>query len=148
MFLPELCPYSTSHFNFSSEQERERETLAYQLTQAHLRADNEARSRRVAEEDIAELEKEKMMIELELKDINSKFKSDARNLEMQLVGMKDTEGDLLQKIDLLSKDNNELQYKVKELQDELDSVICNNMNNVPPPAPSQMSPIQVNFYSS
>ena len=102
----------------------------------------------MAEEDIAELEKEKMMIELELKDINSKFKSDARNLEMQLVGMKDTEGDLLQKIDLLSKDNNELQYKVKELQDELDSVICNNMNNVPPPAPSQMSPIQVNFCSS
>jgi Rho-associated protein kinase 2 len=121
----------------SCDLEREREGLGFQLQQAHLRADNEARARRVAEEDIAELEKEKMMIELELKEMNSKFKSDARNLEMQLVGMKDTEGDLLQKIDLLSKDNNELQYKVKELQDELDLV-----SNNPPPAPVQLSPIQ------
>ena len=121
----------------SCDLEREREGLGFQLQQAHLRADNEARARRVAEEDIAELEKEKMMIELELKEMNSKFKSDARNLEMQLVGMKDTEGDLLQKIDLLSKDNNELQYKVKELQDELDLV-----SNNPPPAPVLLSPIQ------
>lgn len=101
---------------------RQREELTYQLQQALLRADNEARSRRVAEEDIAELEKEKMMVELELQEMNSKYKSDARNLEMQLVGMKDTEGDLLQRIDLLSNDNNELRDRVKELQDELDNI--------------------------
>ena len=83
----------------------------------------DSRARRVAEEDIAELEKEKMMIELELKETNSRFKSDARNLEMQLVAMKDTESDLLQKIDLLSNDNNELHYKIKELQDDLVSVL-------------------------
>jgi hypothetical protein len=63
------------------------------------------------------------MIELELKETNSRFKSDARNLEMQLVAMKDTESDLLQKIDLLSNDNNELHYKIKELQDDLVSVL-------------------------
>jgi Rho-associated protein kinase 2 len=119
-----------------AELQREREALSYQLQQVHLRCDSEARERRVAEEDIGELEKEKMMIELELKDVSAKFKSEARNLEMQLVSMKDTESDLLQRIDLLSKDNNELQYKVKELQDELNSTPI-----APPPAPVQI-PVQ------
>lgn len=123
------------------ELEREREALAYQLQQAHLRADNESRARRVAEEDIAELEKEKMMIELELKETNSRFKSDARNLEMQLVAMKDTESDLLQKIDQLSNDNNELHYKIKELQEDLDTVVNTNLHN--PPAPIQTQDIQL-----
>ena len=119
-----------------SELEREREALAFQLQQSHLRADNESRARRVAEEDIAELEKEKMMIELELKEANSRIKSEGRNLEMQLVSMKDTESDLLQKIDQLSNDNNELHYKIKELQDELDAVVNSNVNMIPP-APIQ-----------
>ena len=50
-----------------SEMEREKEGVGLQLQQAKAKADSEALSRRVAEEDIAELEKEKMMIELELK---------------------------------------------------------------------------------
>ena len=66
----------------------------------------------MAEEDIAELEKEKMMIELELKDAGSKHRADARNLETQLAAMKDSESDLLQKIDLLTRDNADLQDKV------------------------------------
>ena len=51
-----------------------RPQVALQLQQAKAKADSEALSRRVAEEDIAELEKEKMMIELELKDIRSKHR--------------------------------------------------------------------------
>jgi len=39
---------------------------------------------------------------------------------MRLVEVKDSEGDNLQKIDQLSKDNNELQYKVKQLLDEIE----------------------------
>ena len=73
-----------------TELDRDLESVRMQLSQASTRVDTEARSRRVAEEDIAELEKEKMMIELELKDIGSKHKADARNLEMQLATLKDT----------------------------------------------------------
>jgi chromosome segregation ATPase len=93
----------------SSEFERDREQILHQLQAAKAKADSEALSRRVAEEDIAELEKEKMMIELELKDVGSKHRADARNLEMQLATLKDTESDLLQKIDQLSRDNVDLQ---------------------------------------
>ena len=104
------------------ELEREREAIVNQLKAVAVKADEEAQHRRVAEEDIAELEKEKMMVELELQELASKHKSAGRNLEMQLAAAKDTESDLLQRIDLLAKDNDELQLKIKSLQDELDSM--------------------------
>lgn len=101
-----------------TELESEKEKLMGQLQQLQARADSEALSRRVAEEDIAELEKEKMMIELELKDVNSKHKADARNMELQLASLKDSESDLFQKIDQLTKDNDELQSKLMQLESE------------------------------
>ncbi len=101
-----------------TELEREREALSARLQQAVTRADSEALSRRVAEEDIAELEKEKMMVELELKDAGAKHRADARNLEIQLASLKDAEGDLLQKVDGLSRDNADLQSKLQALAQE------------------------------
>ena len=83
--------------------------------------DSEALSRRVAE-----LEKEKMMIELELKDIGAKHRADARNLEMQLTTLKDTESDLLQKIDLLTRDNADLQAKILQMQEDEEANANNN----------------------
>ena len=102
-----------------TELEREKEAAVHQLQQATTRADSEALSRRVAEEDIAELEKEKMMIELELKDVGAKHKADARNLELQMAALKDSEGDLLQKIDQMSKDNADLQSKLQVVLQEM-----------------------------
>ncbi len=101
-----------------TELEREREALAGQAQQAATRADSEALSRRVAEEDIAELEKEKMMVELELKDAGAKHRADARNLEIQLAALKDAEGDLLQKVDQLSRDGADGQAKLQALAQE------------------------------
>ena len=93
----------------STELEREVESHVQRLQQAIARGDSEALSRRVLEEDIAELEKEKMMVELELKDLNNANKVKQRNLEMQLEAAKDNESDLLQRIDLLTKDQIEFQ---------------------------------------
>ena len=104
----------------STELEREVESHVQRLQQAIARGDSEALSRRVLEEDIAELEKEKMMVELELKDLNNANKVKQRNLEMQLEAAKDNESDLLQRIDLLTKDQIELGDKVRLLQEELD----------------------------
>merc|ERR1719367_2449152 len=64
------------------------------------------------------------MIELELKDIGSKHRADARNLEMQLAAMKDSESDLLQKIDMLTRDNQDLQDKVVQMQDEREETLA------------------------
>ncbi len=119
-----------------TELDRDKETLVQQLQQASTRADSEALSRRVAEEDIAELEKEKMMIELELKDVGAKHKADARNLEIQLASLKDTESDLLQKIDQLSKENTDLQMKLQtvlenqDMQEQQQNDVSDNVDEV------------------
>ena len=85
------------------ELEREKEAYSNQLSGLAARAENESRAKRVAEEDMAELEKEKMMIELELEEINSKHKSQLRNLEMQLTASRDTESDLRHEYDMVTK---------------------------------------------
>ena len=105
----------------STELEREVESHVQRLQQAIARGDSEALSRRVLEEDIAELEKEKMMVELEVKDLTNAHKVKQRNLEMQLEGAKDNETDYLQRIDLLVREQTESNEKIRSLQEELDN---------------------------
>lgn len=59
-----------------AELEEERGSLAHQLQIALARADSEALARSIAEETVADLEKEKTMKELELKDLLSKHRQD------------------------------------------------------------------------
>lgn len=50
--------------------------MAHQLQIALARADSEALARSIAEETVADLEKEKTMKELELKDLLAKHRAD------------------------------------------------------------------------
>ena len=52
------------------------------------------------------------MVELELTEVNDKNKAALRNLEMLLASSKDTESDLLQRLDSMAKDNDDLVLKV------------------------------------
>merc|ERR1719412_1653139 len=54
-----------------------------------------------------ELEKEKMMRELEVKELITKHRNELRNLEIQLSSLKDNEGDLQGRIDQLSKERDD-----------------------------------------
>lgn len=67
--------------------EEERGSLAHQLQIALARADTEALARSIAEETIVDLEKEKTMKELELKDLLAKHRADiaARDSKINLV---------------------------------------------------------------
>merc|ERR1712228_94160 len=122
----------TDEVDDAKERERENQTdkeaLVLQIKSLAARADSDARSRRVAEEDCAELEKEKMMIELELTEVNDKNKAALRNLEMLLASSKDTESDLLQRLDSMAKDHDDLVSKINTLQEELDKVEVNAGN--------------------
>ena len=106
----------TDEVDDSKERDREnqndKEALVLQIKSLVARADNDARALRVTEEDCAELEKEKMMVELELTEVNDKNKAACRNLEMLLASSKDTESDLLQRLDSMAKDNDDLVSKV------------------------------------
>lgn len=66
------------------ELEEERGSLAHQLQIALARADSEALARSIAEETVADLEKEKTMKELEHKDLLAKHRSELANKETVL----------------------------------------------------------------
>lgn len=66
------------------ELEEERGSLAHQLQIALARADSEALARSIAEETVADLEKEKTMKELEHKDLLAKHRSELTNKETVL----------------------------------------------------------------
>jgi chromosome segregation ATPase len=100
-----------------------------QLNSAMNRSDAESMSRVAADEAVAEMEKEKMMRELEMKEMMSKHRSDVRNLEMQLTALKDNESDLLGKIDQLSKDLEEIRHNQDRRMSEISQTGRNDNNN-------------------
>jgi len=63
------------------ELEEERRSLAHQLQIALVQADSEALARSIAEETVADFEKEKTMKELEHKNLLAKHRSELANKE-------------------------------------------------------------------
>ncbi|CAB0005821.1 unnamed protein product [Nesidiocoris tenuis] len=70
-----------------TELEEERSSLAHQLQLALARADTEALARSIAEETVADLEKEKTMKELELKEISAKHRVDSTAKETTIANV-------------------------------------------------------------
>lgn len=103
----------------TQELEEERSSLVHQLQLALARADSEALARSIAEETVADLEKEKTMKELELKDIVTKHRSELSSKDINLNGLRDREMECKKTIDQLIKDNDDLNRQVKLLQEDL-----------------------------
>lgn len=72
---------------FVSELEEERNSLTQQVQIAVARADSEALARSIAEETVTDLEKEKTIKELEMKDIISKHRADISAKESSVVSV-------------------------------------------------------------
>uniref|UniRef100_A0A8D8YBQ4 Rho-associated protein kinase let-502 n=1 Tax=Cacopsylla melanoneura TaxID=428564 RepID=A0A8D8YBQ4_9HEMI len=101
------------------ELEQERGDLTHQLQLAVARADSEALARSIAEETVGELEKEKTMKELELKDLMAKHRSDLSSKENLLSTGKDREVDFKKSIEQLIKDKEDLTQQINLLKEEL-----------------------------
>uniref|UniRef100_A0A1B0CR32 non-specific serine/threonine protein kinase n=1 Tax=Lutzomyia longipalpis TaxID=7200 RepID=A0A1B0CR32_LUTLO len=104
------------------EQEEERKSLVHQLQIALARADSEALARSIAEETVADLEKEKSMKEFEMKDLIAKHKSELAHKESALLVMKDVEYDVNMKLSKKTVELDEQMQQNKKLQDELGQV--------------------------
>lgn len=99
-----------------SELEDERkleQSLMHQLQIALARADSEALARSIAEETVADLEKEKTMKELELKDLMAKHRN-------EMVTMKDVEYDINMELSKRRAEVEDLKALNKKLQDDLE----------------------------
>lgn len=87
--------------------EEEKSSLHHQLQLAIARADSEALAKQIAEETVADLEKERTMKELEIKDLISKHRNELAAKETQIQSLRDLEAEL----------NNKLAIKVSELEE-------------------------------
>ncbi|XP_050529060.1 rho-associated protein kinase 1 isoform X3 [Daktulosphaira vitifoliae] len=101
-----------------AELEEERGSLAHQLQIALARADSEALARSIAEETIADLEKEKTLRELELRDSQSRHRNDLESKEFTLNNLREAENELKKKMEQLIKENEDLKNQLCVIQEE------------------------------
>ncbi|XP_047986913.1 rho-associated protein kinase 2 [Leguminivora glycinivorella] len=88
--------------------EQERSSLMHQLQLAIARADSEAIARSIAEETVGELEKEKTMKELEMRDALATHRSELAARDSLVQGLRDREHENRATIDLQRKEVDEL----------------------------------------
>ncbi|RZC39579.1 Pkinase, SMC N and/or Rho Binding domain containing protein [Asbolus verrucosus] len=110
----------------NKEFEEECASLKHQCQIAIARADSEALARSIAEETVADLEKEKTMKELELKDLLAKHRSEINSKEVILNNLKDREVELKKLNEHLSKEKDDLNRQLKQLQEEFNKKSGNN----------------------
>ena len=85
----------------------EKNELEVKLSNVMMRNEQESITKVHLDQQMNELEKEKMMRELEVKELMTKHRNELRNLEMQLSSLKDNECDLQGRVDQLSKERDE-----------------------------------------
>ncbi|KYB27402.1 Rho-associated protein kinase 1-like Protein [Tribolium castaneum] len=110
----------------NKEFEEECASLKHQCQIALARADSEALARSIAEETIADLEKEKTMKELELKDLLAKHRSEVNSKEVVINSLKDREMELKKMNEHLSKEREDINRQLKQLQEEFSKKSGNN----------------------
>lgn len=101
------------------ELEDERGSLLHQLQIALARADSEALARSIAEETVADLEKEKTIKELEIKDLLSKHRNELSTKESALAMLREAEADVTKKLNLKISEYDELMQLNAKLKEEV-----------------------------
>ncbi|KAL5277687.1 ROCK2 family protein [Megaselia abdita] len=96
----------------------ERSSLKHQVQVAVARADAEALARSIAEETVSDLEKERTLKELELKDFMAKHRNEITAKETVIANLKDAETDLMQQLQAIQLKNEESILLNKKIQDE------------------------------
>lgn len=101
------------------ELEEERGSLLHQLQIALARADSEALARSIAEETVADLEKEKTIKELELKDLLSKHRNELSAKDVILSQLREAENELTKKLNSKISEYEEIVHLSNKLKDEV-----------------------------
>lgn len=101
------------------ELEEERSSLVHQLQLSLARGDSEALARSIAEETVADLEKERTMKELEYKDGVTKHHQELSSKEQIINRLKENESEFKKSVDQTLKEKEDLSKRYKELQEQL-----------------------------
>ncbi|XP_061609304.1 rho-associated protein kinase 2-like isoform X6 [Phyllopteryx taeniolatus] len=101
------------------EYQEDRESLASQLEVSLTKADSEQLARSIVEEQYSDLEKEKIMKELEIKDIMARHKQELNDKEATISSLEESNRTLTVDVANLASEKEELNNQMKELQQQL-----------------------------
>ncbi|KAK5610259.1 Rho-associated protein kinase 2 [Crenichthys baileyi] len=105
-----------------AEYQEERDSLAAQLESSLTKADSEHLARCIAEEQYSLLEKEKIINELEIKDMMARHKQELSDKEATIGSLEESNRTLTVDVANLASEKEELNNQLKELQQELQKV--------------------------
>ncbi|XP_064626393.1 rho-associated protein kinase 2-like isoform X3 [Lineus longissimus] len=106
-----------------------RDSVLAQLQLALAKADSEQLARTIAEDGLSDVEKEKTMLELEIKELMSRHKSELSKKESHLSSMEVNLNGLSKQIESYQTEKDELNTKIKKLSDELEAAKSDNTTN-------------------
>ncbi|XP_028252576.1 rho-associated protein kinase 2-like isoform X3 [Parambassis ranga] len=102
-----------------AEYQEERESLMTQLESSLTKADQEQLARSIAEEQYSDLEKEKIMKELEIKDMMARHKQELGDKEATISSLEESNRTLTVDVANLASEKEELNNQLKEMQQML-----------------------------
>ncbi|KAM3602727.1 uncharacterized protein V6R79_009673 [Siganus canaliculatus] len=102
-----------------AEYEQERESLTGQLEASLTKADSEQLARSIAEEQYSDLEKEKIMKELEIKDMMARHKQELGDKEATISSLEESNRTLTVDVGNLASEKEELNNQLKDMQQQL-----------------------------
>uniref|UniRef100_A0A672PZH8 non-specific serine/threonine protein kinase n=1 Tax=Sinocyclocheilus grahami TaxID=75366 RepID=A0A672PZH8_SINGR len=105
------------------ELQEERDSLAAQLEITLTKADSEQLARSIAEEQYSDLEKEKIMKELEIKEMMARHRQELAEKDSTITSLEEANRTLTNDVANLANEKEELNNKLKETQD------CNRRGN-------------------
>ncbi|XP_031212879.1 rho-associated protein kinase 2 isoform X2 [Mastomys coucha] len=97
----------------------ERDSLAAQLEITLTKADSEQLARSIAEEQYSDLEKEKIMKELEIKEMMARHKQELTEKDATIASLEETNRTLTSDVANLANEKEELNNKLKDTQEQL-----------------------------
>ncbi|XP_059208808.1 rho-associated protein kinase 2 isoform X1 [Centropristis striata] len=100
------------------EQQEERDSLAAQLEITLTKADSEQLARSIAEEQYSDLEKEKIMKELELKEMMARHRQELSEKDITISSLEEANRTLTSDVANLANEKEELNNKLKEAIEE------------------------------
>ncbi|XP_049914885.1 rho-associated protein kinase 2-like isoform X2 [Epinephelus moara] len=101
-----------------AEYQEERDSLTTQLEASLTKADSEQLARSIAEEQYSDLEKEKIMKELEIKDMMARHKQELSDKEATISSLEESNRTLTVDVANLASEKEELNNQLKDMQQQ------------------------------
>ncbi|XP_013412061.1 rho-associated protein kinase 2-like isoform X3 [Lingula anatina] len=102
--------------------DKERAALDAQLELAMAKANSEEIARKLAEDQLSDVEKQKTMLELEIKELMTRHKADMSKKESTIGVLEESKNQNSRNIDILSKEKDELNKQIKKLMEDVQNM--------------------------